>query len=39
MNEKEETVRAEWQRPELRRLDTRDAEAAGGGSTDLGVLS
>jgi hypothetical protein len=44
MTEQEKAVetveqRAEWERPEVCRLEAGSAELAGGGVADLGVLS
>ena len=35
----EVVVRAEWQRPQLRKLDAREAEAAGAVNPDFAVTS
>ena len=37
--EQDTAERQAWQRPELKRLDTRDAEAASGIGADSGVYS
>lgn len=34
-----DTVRAEWQRPEVRRIDANQAEITPGGAGDAGDLS
>ena len=35
----DQAERAVWEQPELRRMEAGNAEAASGGTTDLGVLS